>query len=90
MTPPNRTLKERALHELKEYLVITLYLWIIFGLFLLYKSVILREEHINSLAKGFALINALALGKIVLIARALRLGDRAALRLSLLAGPAFV
>lgn len=76
MTTPNRTLKERALHELKEYLVITLYLWIIFALFLLYKSVILNEAHIGSLAKGFALINALALGKIMYIARALRLGDR--------------
>lgn len=76
MTTPIRTLKERSLHELKEYLAITLYLWIIFGLFLLHKSVILNGEHINSLAKGFALINALALGKIMLIARALHLGDR--------------
>lgn len=76
MTTPNRTLKERAYRELKEYLVITIYLWVIFGLFLLHKAVILNEERIDSLAKGFALINALALGKIMLIARALHLGDR--------------
>lgn len=76
MTTPNRTLKERAIQGLKEYLVVTLYLWIIFALFLLYKSVILNEEHIGFLAKGFAVINALVLGKFMLIGRALHLGDR--------------
>jgi hypothetical protein len=75
METPKRTLKERAYHEFKEFLVIALYLWVVFGLFLLYKSVILNDEHISTAAKGFALINALALGKIMLVARALHLGD---------------
>jgi hypothetical protein len=73
----SRSLKEKAYHELKEYLVIALYLWVVFGLFLVYKSVVLNEEHIDYLAHGIALINALVLGKFVLIARALHLGDRA-------------
>lgn len=75
MTTPKRTLKERAYHEFKEFLLITLYLWVIFGLFLLYKAVILNEEHIDVLAKGFALINALALAKVMLVARALHFGE---------------
>jgi len=75
MSSPNRTLKERAYLEFKEFLAISLYLWVVFALFLLYKSVILNDEHINVVAKGFALINALALAKIMLIARALHLGD---------------
>ena len=75
MSSPNRTLKERAYLEFKEFLVISLYLWVVFGLFLLYKSVILNDEHINVVAKGFALINALALAKIMLIARALHFGE---------------
>jgi len=73
----SRTLKEKAYHELKEFLVIALYLWVVFGLFLVYKSVILNEEHIDYLAHGLALINALALAKVVLIAKALHLGDKA-------------
>lgn len=76
MKPPSQNLKQKAYHELKEFLVIALYLWIVFGLFLLYKSVILRDEHIDFLAKGFALINALAFAKVALIARALHLGER--------------
>lgn len=77
MTTTTHKLKERAYHELREYFVIVLYLWMIFGLFLLYKSVILAENHIRFSDKGLALINALVLGKFVLIARALNLGGRA-------------
>ena len=77
METSSRTLKQRAYHEFKEFLVIALYLWVVFGLFLLYKSVILDEEHLSSLAHGIALINALVLGKFVLIARAFHLGDSA-------------
>lgn len=70
-------LKQKAHHELKEFVVIVLYLWVVFGLLLLYRSVILGEDHISYPAHGVALINALVLGKFVLIARALRLGDTA-------------
>ena len=68
-------LKQKAHHELKEFFIIVLYLWVVFGLFLVYKSVILDEEHISYVAHGVALINALVLGKFVLIARAFHLGD---------------
>lgn len=74
-TTTRATLKERAYHEFKEFLVIAVYLWIVFGLFLLYKSVILNDEHISVVARGLALINALALGKIMLVARALHFGE---------------
>jgi hypothetical protein len=71
------TLKQRVYHELKEYVVIALYLWLVFGLLLLYKSVILNEEHISYVASGIAVINALVLGKFILIAKAFHLGDTA-------------
>jgi hypothetical protein len=76
MATTSHTLKERAYRELKEFVAIALYLWVVFGLFLLYKSVILNED-IGYVAKGIALINALILGKFVLIARAFHLGERA-------------
>jgi hypothetical protein len=70
------TLKQRAYHGLKEFLVMTLYLWIVFALFLLYKSVLLDEQHISALAHGLALINALALAKVMLIAQDLHFADQ--------------
>ena len=70
------TLRQRARRELKELLIITFYLWVVFSLFVVYKSVILAEEHIPFAYHGFAIINALALAKIMLIARHLHLGDQ--------------
>ena len=76
MDTPQRTLKQKAYHELKEFLIIALYLWVILALFQLYRSLLLREEHITVVAhQWFAVINALALGKVILIAKALHLGD---------------
>ena len=76
MAISKEALKQKAYSELKEFCVIVLYLWVVLVLFLLYKSVLLNEEHISFLTKGFAIINALVLGKVILIARALHLGDR--------------
>ena len=61
--------------ETREYLIISLYLFVVFGLFALHKSVILAEHHIDFALHGFALINALALGKVILIAQDLHLAD---------------
>ncbi|HTZ89327.1 MAG TPA: hypothetical protein VMA71_03245 [Alloacidobacterium sp.] len=75
MNAPNRTLKQRAYHGLKHYLLLTFYLWLVFALLILYKSVILSEHHIPFAANGFALINALALAKVMMVAREFHLGD---------------
>jgi len=70
------TLKQKAYHELKEFFGIALYLWVILALFQLYRSLLLSEEHISVVAhQGFAIINALALAKVLLIAKALHLGE---------------
>jgi hypothetical protein len=70
------TLKQRAYQGIKEYLVISCYLWVVFGLFVLYKSVILAEQHIGLASQGFALLNALALAKVMLVAQELHLVDQ--------------
>lgn len=75
MNKSNRSLKQKAYEQLKEYLVITLYLWLVFGLFLLYKSALLSEHGFSLPAHGIALFNALALGKIMLVARDLHFAD---------------
>jgi hypothetical protein len=71
-----RTLKQRAVHGVMEYLAISAYLFLVFGLFVLYKSVILAENRIDFALGGLALINALALAKVILLAQYLKLGER--------------
>ena len=68
-------LKQKFYKATKEFIVIALYLWLIFGLFALYQSVILAVHHVSAAEEGFALINALVLGKVVLAAKELHLGD---------------
>jgi hypothetical protein len=76
MAEPNRSLKQKAYQGLKEYLAISCYLWLVFGLFVLYKSVLESEHHFSFVAHGVALFNALALGKIMLIARELNFAEQ--------------
>jgi len=72
----SQNLKHRAYHEMKECLVIALYLWVVFGLLTIHKSMILAEHHIEFAAHGIALFNALALAKVMVVARKLRLADQ--------------
>jgi hypothetical protein len=69
-----RDLKARGIEELKRFIVIFIYLWAIFGLFVLNQAVILRQT--SYLSQGFALINAAILAKVMLIAEDLKLGTR--------------
>jgi hypothetical protein len=68
------SLKEKAVFQLKEFFGMFLYLWILFGLFVIHQSIILAQEHINYQAQGFAIINALILAKVMLIGEDLHLG----------------
>ena len=79
MTGRRTELKEKVIAEAKKFAVIVGYLWVLFVLLQLHKVTILREQ--NPLAPfgyrvGFALINALVLGKIILIAEAFHFGER--------------
>jgi hypothetical protein len=67
-------IKRKAYEATKEFFLIALYLWVILGLFAVYRSVILTQG-MSMLEKGFVVINALVLGKVMLIAKELRLGE---------------
>ena len=75
MGEPNRTLKQKAYQGLKEYLAISCYLWLVFSLFVLYRAVLLSER-ISLVVHGEALINALALGKVMLVAQELHFAEK--------------
>ena len=64
-----RTLKERALEELKVFWIITLYLWLFLGLFTVYRRLILAETGVAYLHYGIALVEAMVIAKVVLIGR---------------------
>jgi hypothetical protein len=76
MNASTRTLKQKAYQGIKEYLVISCYLCIVFSLFALYKSVILAEHHIAIASQGFALLNGLALAKVMVVAQELHFADQ--------------
>ena len=71
-----RTLKQIAYEQMKQYLVSAIYLWLVFGLLVVYKAMILAQQHIAFVYHGFAIINALALAKVMLVAKDLHLGEQ--------------
>jgi hypothetical protein len=67
-----KSLKERAVTELEKFAVIAVYLWLLFALFGLHRQ-LLQGHGISLWQQGFAIINALVFGKVVLIADAMEL-----------------
>lgn len=67
--PPQHSLKQRALAELKVYWAITLYLWLFLGCFTVYRRLILAETGVPYLHYGIALVEAMVIAKVVLIGR---------------------
>jgi len=75
-TPHQRNLKQRASEEFRRFLVIFLYLWVVFGLLSLHKSIVLSQHHLDYEEHTFAFINAFVFAKVLLTAEYLRLGTR--------------
>lgn len=69
-------MRQKILHEIKQFLAISLYLTLFFSVFKWYKRLILAEYEIDYLTYGYAFIQSLALAKIILTGEALRLGRR--------------
>jgi hypothetical protein len=66
-------LKGRVRHELRAYLIITLFFAVILGVFNIYRRQILGEAGVSYSNYGISLIEALILAKIVLIGDAMNL-----------------
>src|ERR1700732_3006539 len=67
-------LKTGAIDETRELCGIFIYFWVLLSLFSLHKALVLNEESLIY-HQGFALINALALAKVVLVAEYFHVGD---------------
>lgn len=60
-------LKEKAAEEFRRFVTLFLYLWVLFGVFVLNQGIVMREEGVNFTMQGFAPVNALVFAKVVLI-----------------------
>jgi hypothetical protein len=67
-------IKRKVIEATKEYFVMSAYLWVILGLFAVYRAVIL-DQGVSALGQGIVIINALVLGKVMITAKELRLGE---------------
>ena len=59
-----------------QYLVVSAYLYVCFGVILLYKASVLHGQGIQFAPFGLAIVKALILGKFILIGLALKVGER--------------
>ena len=62
-----RSLTAKAADELRRFLLLFFYLWILFGVFVLNQGVVLREHGINFAMQGFAFFNALVFAKVMML-----------------------
>jgi hypothetical protein len=69
-------LKQKAKHELQDYVGISLYLAFFFCALATYSMLLLGKFHISYFTFGAALINALVVAKIIMIGEYARLGKR--------------
>jgi hypothetical protein len=71
-----RSIKQKALHELREMIVLALYLAFFFCALATYRMLLLREFHVVSFTYAFALINALVVAKVIMIGELAKVGRR--------------
>jgi hypothetical protein len=67
-------LKEKVRHELIEYAFNVVYLTLVFAAFTVYRRLMLSAYDISYTHYGFAVIEALVLGKVIMIGGVVRLG----------------
>ena len=68
-----KSLKEHARGELEKYVIMTVYLWLLFALFSLHRQLV-QGHGVSVWQQGFAIVNALIFGKVILIGQALEVG----------------
>jgi hypothetical protein len=74
--PQEHHLKKRAFKEFKRFIVIFLYLWVVFGLLSIHKSLVLSQHHLDTQEHVFAIVNAFVFAKVLLVGEHFQLGTR--------------
>ena len=71
-----RSVKERAVHEVKRLAAMFVYLYVLLALFQIHEYIVLAQHQLSYERYGFAFINAFLLAKVMLVAEDLHLGRR--------------
>jgi hypothetical protein len=71
-----RNLKARAKDQIRNFVLMFVYLWVMFGMLAVHESIVLAQHQIDYRFHGLAIINALVFAKVLLVAEDLRLGHR--------------
>jgi hypothetical protein len=71
-----RTLREKALRELKTFGILSLYLWICFAAIVFMGEAIMQFKGVSYLPWGFALIKAVIIAKFVMLGEMLQSRER--------------
>jgi hypothetical protein len=61
-----RHLREKAVDEFSKSVILFGYLWVVFELLSVHKSIVLSEYHLDYLEHAFAIINSLVFAKVLL------------------------
>jgi hypothetical protein len=69
------TLHQRAVHELKEFIILALYLYITLGAVILMKTAVLHTVGIEVAPWGIAIVKAMVLAKFMLFGYAMKIGE---------------
>ena len=69
-------LRQRAMHEFKELVLISLYLYVTLGAVIMIKTAVLHAEGINFSPWGLAIVKAVVLAKFMLLGEAMKVGER--------------
>jgi hypothetical protein len=75
-TNAKATLRERAMHEFKKLVIISLYLYITLGAVILFKTAVLQDQGIEFSPWGIAIVKAVVLAKFMLLGEAIKIGGR--------------
>lgn len=65
---PKPDFKKRAKEQIKSFVLMSLYLWVVFGMLALHELIILSQHQINYVSHGLAIVNALIFAKVMLVA----------------------
>jgi hypothetical protein len=76
-TNAKATLPQRAMHELKEFVFLSLYLYIAIGAVILMKTAVLHAQGVEFTPWGIAIAKAVVLAKFMLLGSAMKIGERA-------------
>jgi len=74
-TNTKAALRQRGMHELKELLFISLYLYITLGAVILMKTAVLHTEGVKFAPWGIAIVKAVVLAKFMLLGEAMKIGE---------------